>query len=76
MNLAERKYNFIQELNVIDEGLLDRLEIFLKANKNEIDWSLELSSDEKSEIEIGMQQAANNEFISHENVMNKFAKWH
>jgi predicted transcriptional regulator len=35
-----------------------------------------LNAEEKLEIEIGLKQAENNEFISHETVMNKFAKWH
>jgi hypothetical protein len=37
MNLATRKYNFIQEL-FIDESLLEKLEIILKPVKK--DWSL------------------------------------
>lgn len=45
-----------------------------KANKkNRFD---DLSSEEKQEIEIGLKQAENDEFISHETVMNRFAKWH
>jgi hypothetical protein len=32
MNLATRKYNFIQELSAIDESLLE-LEIILKSKK-------------------------------------------
>jgi predicted transcriptional regulator len=74
MNLATRKYNFIQELTTIDESLLEKLEIILKTSKK--DWFDDLSSEEKQEIEIGLKQAENNEFISHETVMNRFAKWH
>ncbi len=74
MNLAARKYNFIQELTTIDEKLLEKLEIILKTSKR--DWFAELNSKEKLEIEIGLKQAENDEFISHETVMNKFAKWH
>jgi hypothetical protein len=74
MNLATRKYNIIQELSTIDEGLLEKLEIIIKTSKK--DWFTELNSEEKLEIEIGLKQAENNEFISHETVMNKFAKWH
>ena len=73
MNLATRKYNFIQELTTIDEGLLEKLEIILKTSKK--DWFADLSSEEKHEIEIGLKQAENDEFISHETVMNRFAKW-
>lgn len=74
MNLATRKYNFIQELTTIDEALLEKLEIILKTSKK--DWFDDLNSEEKLEIEIGLKQADNDEFISHETVMNKFAKWH
>ncbi len=74
MNLATRKYNFIQELTSIDESLLEKLEIILKTSKK--DWFTDLNSEEKLEIEIGLKQAENNEFISHETAMTKFAKWH
>jgi hypothetical protein len=42
MNLAARKYNFIQELSSVDEQLLEKLEIILKTSKN--DWFAELNS--------------------------------
>ena len=73
MNLATRKYNFIQELSAFDESLLEKLEIILKTSKK--DWFTDLNSEEKLEIEIGLKQAENDEFISHETVMNRFAKW-
>ncbi len=73
MNLATRKYNFIQELTTIDESLLERLEIILKTSKK--DWFTDLNSDEKLEIEIGLKQAESDEFISNETVMNRFSKW-
>lgn len=74
MNLATIKYNFIQELTMIDESLLEKLEIILKTSKK--DWFTDLNLEEKKEIEIGLKQAENDEFISHETVMNKFAKCH
>ena len=74
MDLAARKYNFIQELTTIDENLLEKLEIILKTSKK--DWFTDLNIEEKLEIELGLKQADNDEFISHETVMNKFAKWH
>lgn len=74
MNFAARKYSFIQELDTVDESLLVRLESFLKANKKS--WFTELSAEEQAEIEIGITQADTNEFVSHETVMDKFAKWH
>jgi hypothetical protein len=74
MNLAARKYKFIKELTTIDESLLEKLEIILKTSKK--DWFTDLNSEEKEEIEIGLKQAENDEFISNETVMNRFAKWH
>jgi len=74
LNLATRKYNFIQELTTIDESLLEKLEIILKTSRK--DWFTDLNAEEKQEIETGLNQAENNEFISHETVMNKVAKWH
>ncbi|MWB96720.1 hypothetical protein GON26_20340 [Flavobacterium sp. GA093] len=73
MNLEARKYNFIQELTKVDESVLEKLELVLKANRK--DWYDELSDVEKDEIQIGITQADNNEFLSHEEVMNVFSKW-
>ena len=47
---------------------------FLKASKK--DWYTELSKAEQKEIQIGISQADANEFVSHKEVMAKFAKWH
>jgi hypothetical protein len=74
MNLATRKYNFIQELSNVDESLLEKLELLVKASKK--DWYSELSAQEKEEIETGISQADNNELVSHSTVMDKFKKWH
>lgn len=72
MDLATRKYNFIQELISIDEKLFEKLEKLLKSNKK--DWQTELSSEELNEIENGLNDAKNEKFISNEEVMNKFSK--
>jgi hypothetical protein len=45
MDLAARKYSFIQELTTIDESLLEKLEIILKTSKK--DWFTDLNSEEK-----------------------------
>lgn len=74
MDLAARKYSFMQELTTVDENLLEKLENILKANKK--DWFGELPTDEQAELKIGINQADNKEFVSHEMVMSKFAKWH
>lgn len=74
MDLATRKYNLIRELTTIDESLLEKLEQFLKANIK--DWSSDLSVQEQDEIEVGLKQANNGEFVPHEEAMKVFSKWH
>jgi hypothetical protein len=74
MNLVTRKYHFIQELSTVDEDLMEKLELLVKASKK--DWYSDLSVKEKEEIEIGISQAENNDLVSHTTIMDKFAKWH
>lgn len=74
MNLAARKYNFIQEITAMDEVLLEKLEMVLKANKK--DWYDDLSSEEKQEIEMGLKEADNDQLLSHKETMSQFDKWH
>ncbi|TDO78114.1 hypothetical protein EV143_103363 [Flavobacterium chryseum] len=75
MDLEARKYQFIQALvKVEDEGVLEKLELILKANQN--DWFDELSESEQAEIQIGLDQAEKGEFSNHEDVMKRFSKWH
>ena len=76
MDLATRKNNFIQELAMVDETIMLQLEKVLKKIKKEQDWYEKLDSDEKAEIEIGIQQANENDFVSNDEVMSKFSKWH
>jgi predicted transcriptional regulator len=76
MDLATRKNNFIQELAMVDETIMLQLEKVLKKIKKEQDWYEKFDSDEKAEIEIGIQQANENDFVSNDEVMSKFSKWH
>jgi predicted transcriptional regulator len=76
MDLSARKYNFIQELTSIDEILLEKLEKVLRDNRKSQDWFLKLSKEEQLEIEIGLKEADNNEFVTNKTVMSKFDKWH
>lgn len=39
------------------------------------DWFEDLSKEEKEEIETGLKQAENHEFIDHEEVMEIFSKY-
>ncbi|HJR99467.1 MAG TPA: hypothetical protein VJ780_00925 [Flavobacterium sp.] len=74
MNLATRKYNFIQEITTMDEVLLAKLEMVLKASKK--DWFDDLSAEEKAEIEKGLKEANNEQLLSHKEAMSQFDKWH
>lgn len=76
MDLVTRKNNFIQELAMVDETIMLQLEKVLKKIKKEQDWYEKLDSDEKADIEIGIQQANENDFVSNDEVMSKFSKWH
>ena len=40
------------------------------------DWYEQLSKEEKEEIERGIKDAKNNEFLDHDVVMSRFSKWH
>jgi len=75
MDLAARKYNFIQELTKVDETILDKLEKVLKASLKKSDWYNRLSEQEISEIEIGINQADNAALKGHDEIMKKFEKW-
>ncbi|MFV8331721.1 hypothetical protein [Flavobacterium sp. GSP14] len=63
----------LQKIITIDEIFPEMTEILIKANEK--DWFTDLNLEEKLEIEIGLKQAENDEFISHETVMNRFSKW-
>ncbi len=76
MDIAIRKYNLIKKLTLIDESLLEKLELILKENTINDDWSNQLSEVEKSEISQGIQEANNDIFVDNDIVMDKFEKWH
>ncbi len=76
MDIATRKYNFIKKLTLIDESLLEKLELVLKSNSTKNDWADDLSLEEIAEIKEGIEQANNDLFVSNEDVMKKFDKWH
>jgi len=56
------------------ESLLTKLKKVF--DEEQIDWFNEMSLEEQQEFEIGIKQADNQEFISHEKVMKSFDKWH
>jgi predicted transcriptional regulator len=56
------------------ESLLTKLKKVFE--EEQIDWFNEMSLEEQQELKKGIKQADNQEFISHENVMKGFDKWH
>lgn len=74
MEIAERKFNIIQNIIELDEIVLEKLELFLQSYHT--DWLAELSSQDLIELEIGLGQAKSKELHTHKTVMNKFSKWH
>jgi tyrosyl-tRNA synthetase len=81
--LATQKY-LQKELSEIDNGtanfvseeiLEDRLNKKITSETKE-DWWTKMSKAEQEEIKIGLKQADKGEFIAHEKVMKRFAKWH
>ncbi|MBS7252828.1 hypothetical protein [Flavobacterium branchiicola] len=44
-------------------------------NLNQKDWFENLSKEEREEIETGLQQTEENEFVEHEEVMKRFSKY-
>jgi len=54
------------------ESLLTKLKKVFE--EEQIDWFKEMSLEEQQELEIGIKQADNQEFISHNQVMNNFDK--
>ena len=76
MDIAIRKYNLIKKLTLIDESFLEKLELILKDNTINDDWSNQMSKVEKSEISQGIQEANSDVFVDNGIVMNKFDQWH
>jgi len=75
MDLAARKYHFIQELANVDESLLDKLEGLLKSYKKEADWADDMSPEELAEIDEGIADIEKGNVFEHEEVMKIFDKW-
>ncbi len=56
------------------ESLLIKLKQVFE--EEQIDWFNEMSLEEQQELENGIKQADNKDFITHEKVMKSFDKWH
>jgi type VI protein secretion system component Hcp len=72
MDLATRKYNFIQRLFEIDENLFDKLEQFLDSKKSANSISLEQYNIELNQANLRIE---NGEFYSSEEVDKIAGQW-
>ena len=72
MDLATRKYNFIQKLFKVDENLFDKLEQFLDSEKDTNSISLEQYDTELNQANLRIE---NGEFYSNEEVDKIISEW-
>jgi predicted transcriptional regulator len=74
MDIQAEKISLIQWLaNLNDAETLQELISFRESKES--DWWDELSSEERSEIKTGIDQANNGDFVSHQDVISKYKKW-
>lgn len=76
METTNLKDEVLVQVQNADKRLLKLLNALAKSYEEDVrtDWWDELSMDEKREIEIGLAQADNNQFVDHETVMKRFKK--
>lgn len=72
MDLATRKYNFIQRLFEIDEDVLDKLEQILETKKNSKSTSLKQYNAEINQANLRVE---NGDFYSSEEVEKMASQW-
>ena len=72
MDLATRKYNFIQQLIDVDENLLEKLEQVLEIKKNPKAISLKQYNAELSQANLRIE---NGDFFSGEEVEKMASEW-
>lgn len=72
MDLATRKYNFIQKLFEVDENVFNKLEQFLNTNKETKTISLEQYNTEINQANLRIE---NGDFYSSEEVAKMSSKW-
>ncbi len=72
MDLATRKYNFIQRLFEVDENLFEKLEQLLESKKSSKSISLEQYNVELNQANLRIE---NGEFYSSEDVEKMASKW-
>lgn len=72
MDLATRKYNFIQKLFEVDESVFDKLEQLLNTNKETKAISLEQYDVELNKANLRVEKG---DFYSSEEVEKMAAQW-
>ena len=72
MDLATRKYNFIQKLFEVDESVFDRLEEFLNSDNGATSINIEQYN---SEVDEANSRIDSGEFYTNEEIENKVAQW-
>ena len=61
---------------MISETTIEDLKTKTNIEKQNQDWWTDLSTEEKKQIRIGLDQANKGDFIDNDTVMNRFKKWH
>ena len=75
MNIEATKIELMHLLlQTQKESLLTKLKNVFEEEKT--DWWDDLSNKERKDIEVGLSQADNEEYINDKTAMNRFKKWH
>lgn len=74
MNIQAQKIELAKQLlDVKSEVILKQIKAFLNAYKTDL-WD-ELSDEQKASVKRAKAQLANDEGVSHKDVMKKYKKW-
>lgn len=74
MNIEAMKLELMQLLlNTQKESILTKIKSIYQ--EESVDWWLELSAEEQTEIEEGLTEAENGQIIAHQEVMKIFDEW-
>lgn len=75
LELRADLHNMIDKIS--DSTVLQAVRTLLSNQKTtQVDWWETIDESEKAEIELGLKQIENGEVIPHEEVMDKYKKWH
>ena len=75
MNIETTKLELMHLLlQTQKESLLIKLKKVFE--EEQTDWWNEMNSEEQQEIKTGIEQADNEQYIAHKQVMKQFEKWH